>query len=374
MSNTINKKRTSNKELKRDTFIIFQLFLLILVILLVAKKLETFKTRKNKERFSGGSGKTYEDTVKITLSNGNELRLGYLDDIINQDNKIAYFNESLLIKPFLYDTDDYQPKQTNTKYDADLCESIVIKKGYSVILYEGSNFDNDKKSYLLYPKKQNKSSTTPINGDNFGDGKIEDGFPAIRSLKVFKSTDNEDIVKQEAHENNQILLFTKKMYEGHIIRLNLPESKNLKIKIPISLNNKLPYKSILLPGNSNISNPTYRNIKLSIFTDKGNEHEYLKSESDININKSADKITAYKVSPNIPTLDIASAETILTHNFNKLDSLQNKLKTVKQRNICKNSLIDTKQYEVVNKLSDNLIGKIMDQNNKYNYMISDYDL
>jgi hypothetical protein len=368
MSNTINKKGTSNKELKRDTFIIFQLFLLILVILLVAKKLETFKTRKNKEHFQDAD-QTYEDTVIIKLSNDNELRLGYLNDIIKLDNPIAYFSGSLLIKPFLYD-DDYPPKQTDAKYYADLSESIVIKNGYAVILYEGSNFDNDKKSFLINDNRLNESVTL-LNGE---DGTIIGGFPSIRSLKVFKQEDTLKIVEQEARENNQILLFTENNYKGHIIRLNLPESKNLKIKIPISPNENLPYGSIVLPGSFNTNDSAYRNIKLSIFTNGGIEHIYIENKPNININKSADKITDYKVVPKIPTLDIASAETILKHNFERLNSLQNKLKTVTQKNICKNSLIDTKQYEVVNKLSDNLIGKIMDQNNKYNYMISDYDL
>jgi len=359
ISNTISKKGTSNKELKRDTFIIFQLFLLILVILLVAKKLETFKTRKNKEQFQ-----TYDDTVKIKLSNGKELRLGYLEDIITPETPIAYFSESLLKKSYLYDS--ITQEKTETKYDEDMCESISVKFGYSVIIYEGSTFDKNKHSILIKSK-----GSANINLDD------EYNFTAIRSIKVYKTTNESNIRNLEAHENNQILLFTGKDYRGHILRINLPQKNNLKMNLPIShskfTKNEI-YKSILFPGDSDFNNPTYRNINLSLFTKDGKEHEYIKNEFDINNKTGIKGITHFKVAPKIPTLDINTAENILENNLNRLNKLHEKLNTVKKSNICKNSLIHTKQYKVVNKLSDNLISKILDQNNEYNFMIYDHDI
>ena len=361
-----NTSKTKKSTINRDTLLIVQIFILILLIFLIIKQVENFKNSKNKKE---GFVDNQDDTVKLHIDNEmykkHIVRLGDLKGILNEEDIFTNnFTGKTLITYNLYKIrDDNVLEKTSNFFKSNMVTGITIDSGYSAILYEGNNFDNNKRSILI---------------DGIGNTEIKLNdykfVNKLSSIKVFLTDKKSDILKREANFNNQILLLSKLNNSGEISRINLPTEKMI-MEEPIEYYYDKPIKpiyNIIIPGSASISGKQgiYRNINLEL----SNINKNIKIDP-ITTNKSYENdnelknITHYKIIPNIPTLDTETALNILDKNKNELKMLKLELNNIKKEQIELNDETQNYQLRAVEQLSDSLIDKIKLLNDKFNFKL-----
>jgi len=365
----MSKKSTIN----RDTLLIVQVFVLILIILLIINQFDTFKNNKTNHKHTEGFVDNQTDTVKLHIGS-QYVRLGDLSKILNEDDGVltTNFNINTLTTYNLYIDDN---TKTSNYFRTNSITHITIADDYSVIVYDGNNFDNNKRSIL-------------INGDGSTDG---EGNPTkvelskykfenkLSSIKVFNNKDK--VLKNEANYNNQILLFSEEAKSGEISRINLPTEKmkdKLEINYFYTINKDddiKPIYDIVMPGSTDHQSNdggVYRNINLELTNSSENEQIIIKKDKPYDSDQKLENFKHYKITPLVPTLDTFSALNILKNNMVELESLKNEFEKIKKEQIDFNT--DTQKYQtnVVNELSNSFINKIQTQNNKYNYKLHTY--
>jgi hypothetical protein len=371
----MSKKSTIN----RDTLLIVQVFVLILIILLIINQIDTFKNNKTNHKHAEGFVDNQKDTVKLYIGK-QYVRLGDLSKILNKDDGVltTNFNINTLITYNLYNDDT---TKTSNYFRTNSITHITIEDGYSVIVYDGNNFDNNKRSIL-------------INGSTVGEG--DNKTPAIidlylsnynfknklSSIKVFKVDDKDDVLKREANYNNQILLFSEEAKSGDISRINLPTEKmttelEIEYYYPLQNNDKSikPIYDVIIPGSKTTQNNrdgVHRNINLELTNSSENEQIIIIKDTQYLSPNELKNIKHYKIIPQVATLDTFTALSILNNNMVELESLKNEFKDIKKEQIDNNTDIQNNQMNVVNELSNSFINKIQKQNNKYNYKLHTY--
>ena len=408
-----NTKTSKKSSIKKDTLIIVQVFVLLLLIFLIINQVETFKNNKAKTREGFQEAITDQvDTVKLHIipSNDNDdndegegegdegddedlpsyvVRLGNLDKIVRKgvadnDNISANFNVSTLSTYKLYGFGKHDDG-TFKKYDdvnaslelssppqifgTNTITHITIDADYMVILYDGNNFDNNKRSILI----KGDDDIIDLNRYNFAG--------QLSSIKIFHKHDINQVLEREADYNNQILLFHGKGQTGEISRINLPTDKMSEpSKIPyfytIDANN--PIKSIydiIIPGTDNTTSKSvdegeYRNINLTLYDkSKNTPIEDITTDKQYNTGDKLKDRTHYIITPQVPTLDTYNALNILKNNMVELTSLQDEFNNIRTEQIETNSQMIENQDKVVDQLSNSFVTKIQTQNNKYNYKL-----
>jgi len=367
---TLKSKKSS---INRDTLLIVQVFVLILLVFLIINQVDTFKNNKTTHKHNEGFVDNQTDTVKLHINNSDTdpnhiVRLGDLTNILNDDDIFSTnFNINTLTTYNLFE--ETTNNKTSDYFRTNSVTHITIANGYSAILYDGNNFDNNKRSIL-------------INGNN---NKINlkdyDFKNKLSSIKVFETDNNTDVLKREANFNNQILLLSKEDKQGEISRINLPTekmTKELEIEyfytIDSDSDNPIkPIYHIVIPGSHNTQtnrNGVYRNINLTLYNSKKNiVGNPITKNTDYEETTTLKNITDYKITPLLPTLDTFTALNILKNNRDELESLKSELENIKNDQIKKNVDTQTNQTYVKNELANSFITKIQTQNNKYNYKL-----
>jgi len=379
------KKTSKSKKstINRDTLLIVQIFVLILIILLIINQVDSFKN--NKVSYTEGFVDNQTDTVILHINDditgdNKKVRLGDLSNILIRDNGIltSNFNITTLSTYNLYKTEDNI--KTSDFFKNNTITHISILDGYSAILYDGNNFDNNKRSILLDGNEKNDE--LDLNEYKF--------IKQLSSIKVFKTDDKYDVLKREANYNNQILLFSvnneSKNYKnmGEISRINLPIEKmkdTNKIKYFYRIDSDNPIKSIysiVIPGTEDIDDidDTYRNIELTLYKDNNKDNKNIEAtiigNEIYDDNTKLNNITHYKIIPRVPTLDTFTALNILNNNMVELDGLKSEFENIKNEQIETNDDIQIDQKNVVEQLTSSFINKINSQNNNYNYKLYKY--
>ncbi len=379
------KKTSKSKKstINRDTLLIVQIFVLILIILLIINQVDSFKN--NKVSYTEGFVDNQTDTVILHINDditgdNKKVRLGDLSNILIRDNGIltSNFNITTLSTYNLYKTEDNI--KTSDFFKNNTITHISILDGYSAILYDGNNFDNNKRSILLDGNEKNDE--LDLNEYKF--------IKQLSSIKVFKTDDKYDVLKREANYNNQILLFSvnneSKNYKnkGEISRINLPIEKMKdinKIKYFYRIDSDNPIKSIysiVIPGTEDIDDiaDTYRNIELTLYKDNNKDNKIIEAtiigNEIYDDNTKLNNITHYKIIPRVPTLDTFTALNILNNNMVELDGLKSEFENIKNEQIETNDDIQIDQKNVVEQLTSSFINKIDSQNNNYNYKLYKY--
>lgn len=371
---TLKSKKSTKSTINRDTLLIIQVFVLILIILLIINQVDTFKNNKTTHKHNEGFVDNQKDTVILHINNSDTsknhiVRLGDLKNILNNDDIITTnFNINTLTTYNLFEETSETPKEKTSDYfRTNSVTHITIANGYSAILYDGNNFDNNKRSIL-------------INGNNKKINlKIYDFRKKLSSIKVFSFNDKEQVLKREANFNNQILLLSKEDKQGEISRINLPTekmTKELEIEYFYTIDSDNPIKPIyhiVIPGSHTTqtnSDGVYRNINLTLYNSEKNiVGNPITNNTNYDNDNELENITLYKIIPQVPTLDTFTALNILKNNRVELESLKSEFENIKNEQIKQNNDIQTNQTDVENKLANSFITKIQTQNNKYNYKL-----
>tara|TARA_B110001469_G_C9578991_1_gene287153 strand:+ start:3 stop:1106 length:1104 start_codon:yes stop_codon:yes gene_type:complete len=363
------QKKTNKSTINRDTLLIVQVVVLILLIFLIIKQVDTFKNNKkqNIETFNTGN----DDSVVLLTEDSNKIKIGNLDEILTNENKerlTSNYSLSTLSKMYVYNNSG---KKTLDFYKNKSISQIQIKDGYSVILYEGSNFDNDKRSILIM---HGVDSIIDLNLHNFN--KI------LSSIKVFRTAHLTDVIEREASYNNQILLFNKRNDDGahgEITKIPLRDKMDgtyLRINyydINKELQNSI--KHICIPGPDEIGtyNGTFRNINLKLkSTGIDNAVEIQKSKS-ITESISFDE---YNINPLVPTLDTKTAIEVINSNMVNLESLKSEFNKaigdqIEQTKVGK---LDDNTNKLTNDLSKSFMKKFIKTQHKFNNKIHNFKL
>jgi hypothetical protein len=364
------QKKTKKSTINRDTLLIVQVVVLILLIFLIIKQVDTFKNNKkqNIETFNTG----IDDSVVLLTEDSKKIKIGNLDEILTDENKeplTSNYSLSTLSKMYVYDN---SRKKTLDFYKNKSISQIQIKDGYSVILYEGSNFDNDKRSILIM---HGVDSIIDLNSHNFN--KI------LSSIKVFRTAHLTDVIEREASYNNQILLFNKINDEGEphgeITKIPLQDKMDgtyLGINYydrKKGLQNSI--KHICIPGPDEIGtyNGTFRNINLKLkSTGIDNAVEIQKSKS-ITESISFDE---YNINPLVPTLDTKTAIEVINSNMVNLESLKSEFNKAigDQIKQSEDGELDTNTNKLTNDLSKSFMKKFIKTQHKFNNKIHNFKL
>jgi hypothetical protein len=357
---TLKSKKSS---INRDTLLIIQVFILILIILLIIKQVETFNNKNNNEGFLNAE----IDNTVILYIGSREVRLGDLSRVLSNNNNTytANFNMKTLATLRIYDNGSVN-KPSNDLFQTNTITHITLKNDYSAIIYDGNDFDNDKRSILV--DAESKLALTDYTFSN-----------KLSSIKIFKTTNKLYVLKREADYNNQILLFSKNDKKGEISRINLPSKKminNLDINYFYNINDGIQnIYDIILPGTTDMSSAdnkdgSYRNINLQLLDSKGTGKENIITDMhDISEQDALKNIKSYKITPRVPTLDTFTASKILEENMTELTDLEEKFKEIEKYEIDNNNKIQRDQKEVVEQLSNSLVKRLQEQNNMFNLQL-----
>ena len=390
----MSKKSTIN----RDTLLIVQIFVLILLIFLIIKQVNTFKNNrlKHKEGFLDNESDTVilhtEAPADGAVELNNIIRLGYLGEIIpatfdKTKPLTVNFNLSTLATYNLYNktvTNSITTyKENSSLYKDKSVTHITINTDFSVILYEGNNFNNDSRSKLII------GTGAPVDLKNhFVNDKDE---PVLSSLKVFRTALIDKVIKREANFNNQILLFETYIDsnpKGEISRINLPKEKmdidgnGEEIQYKYKYDDKAdikPINYICLPGpnswTGDYDKGVYRNISLTLMEDG----ETVKSASidpitATGVQTSLTDIKNYIITPKVPTLDTFTALDVIKNNMVQLESLKTEFTNMFDEAIVERPKTKEKEDELVDKLSSSFMKKFDKNKNRLNHKIDSFKL
>ena len=387
----MSKKSTIN----RDTLLIVQIFVLILLIFLIIKQVNTFKNNKLKHKEGFLDNET--DTVILhtekqddgSATNDNIIRLGYLEKIIpttfDKDNTLTVnFNLSTLATYNLYNEingDNNKYEETSSLYKDKSVTHITIEDEFSVILYEGNNFNNNKRSNLIVGPQTAFDLTNHFANDK--------QVPVLSSLKVFRTALIDNVIKREANFNNQILLFETNSNlgpKGEISRINLPKEKmDIEGKgeeIQYKYDTKAGIKDInyiCLPGpdatTGDYDSGVYRNISLTLMKDG----ETVKNASIEPITATREQpslteIKNYIITPKVPTLDTFTALDVIKNNMVQLESLKTEFTKMVGEAVVERPKTKEKEDELVEKLSSSFMKKFDKNKNRLNHKIDSFKL
>ena len=387
----LKKQKMSKKStINRDTLLIVQIFVLILLIFLIIKQVNTFKNNrlKHKEGFLDNETDTVilhtEAPADGAAELNNIIRLGYLEKIIpatfDKDNTLTVnFNLSTLATYNLYNkvSGNTTYDETSSLYKDKSVTNITILDEFSVILYEGNNFNNDKRSKLIIGPK-----TAFDLRNHFANDKQ---VPVLSSLKVFRTALIDNVIKREANFNNQILLFetyTDPNPEGEISRINLPKEKmdidgngeEIQYKYDITAINY-----ICLPGPNSWTGEydkgVYRNISLTLMKD-GETVKNASIEPIITTGEqpSLTEIKNYIIKPKVPTLDTFTALDVIKNNMVQLESLKTEFTKMVGEAVVERPKTKEKEDELVEKLSSSFMKKFDKNKNRLNHKIDSFKL
>jgi hypothetical protein len=360
--------KTPNSKPTKDTVIILQLFTVILIIFFIKKEITTFNNYKQhlsiKEKFANEQPidrDSHSMILKYADGTAKECRLGKLDDILDDNNKIAYYNLKTLSTYKIYPNSDNDTEPSNNFFNyRDKIYSIHLNGTYNAILYSGPDFNNDRESVVLV------GQSTDITKD--GKYKL---IPNIASIKIFLNNQNDPILQKEANDNNQILLFSRARYLGYIARINVPNQKitdrSLSESTDFSKFGGDPstniIRSIILPGSSDQNDPTYRNIKLKL-----NDIEYTSNKPNIGHEIDMTDLK-YSIYPFMPTLDTQTALKVSAANMKELIDTEEHIDEI-IKDIDENaSTVKENQNTLKDTLTTSLIDNILNHNKKYNYAL-----
>jgi len=389
----LKKQKMSKKStINRDTLLIVQIFVLILLIFLIIKQVNTFKNNKlkHKEGFLDNETDTVilhtEDPADSAAELNNIIRLGYLEKIIpatfDKDNTLTVnFNLSTLATYNLYNkvSGNTTYDETSSLYKDKSVTNITILDEFSVILYEGNNFNNDKRSKLIIGPKIAFDLR-----NHFANDKYE---PVLSSLKVFRTALIDKVIKREANFNNQILLFENNNLgpNGEISRINLPKEKmdidgnGEEIQYKYKYDDKVdikPINYICLPGpdatTGDYDSGVYRNISLTLIdTGKSNKNPIIKTGA---LTSPLTNIKNYIITPKVPTLDTFTALDVIKNNMVQLESLEGEFKKMFDEAVVERPKTKEKEDELIDKLASSFMKKFDKNNNRLNHKIDSFKL